>query len=160
MSGSQYSSISLINANGSGGGGQYTSLASQMEPLSGWTATGTTSAEGHAVMQKTMKNGRTMWGVSVGGKVKRRSRYQIETGKKIPKCNDKPKAPKKAKATKKKAGGGKKKNSEIGKARNKFNKRSKLKKAIDRSIQADHVVTKSRDYHPGQNDFKGVDTKK
>lgn len=132
-----------------------------------WAGTPYVSKRGNPIATKTtiVMSGkskgakRTIYAEYVGGKYKRISLYEIKTGRK----------PNKKKSAKKDACKGKKRSvkrsssapkSEIAKARRKFNRRSKLKKKIDRSIQAETVVTKSRDYKPNKNDFKGVDTKR
>lgn len=135
-----------------------TSKASIPKPLFGgggdWSLTGMTSKSGHAVHSKVTKNGRTIYMIAgKDGKLRRASRYEIETGKKPPKCNDKPKGGvKKAKEKKGK--------SQYMQAKGKFMKESKRGKAIDKSKQAKKVVYSAKKYKPNQNDFGGLDTKR
>lgn len=132
-----------------------TSNAALPPPLfnADWTPSGT-SKSGHAVYSKSTKNGRVIYAIEgKDGKKRRASKYEVDTGKKPPKCNDKPKGGvKKAKA---KTG-----KSQYMQAKGKFMKESKRGKAIDKSKQAKKVVYSAKKYKPNQNDFGGLDTKR
>lgn len=172
----QYSSTSLITGETASSGqymplkplsGNYTKLAPES---TGWNYTGTTSADGKAVVQKTTKNGRNMWGVEVApGEFKKRSHYEITTGKKAPKAkackNEKPKASitkKKGKSKKSAAKGngpGKPKRGERAKAMRKLMATETAEqRKRDRKKTSKHVVRTAAKYRPLHNDFAKLDT--
>ncbi len=122
----------------------------------GWGGTSLVSKSGHAVHSKTTTNGRTIYSImGKDGKLRRASRYEIETGRKPPKCSKPKGGIKKSKAKAK--GKGK---SQYMQAKGKFMKESKRGKAIDKSKQARKVVYSAKKYKPNKNDFAGLDTKK
>lgn len=131
-----------------------------------WLPTGTTSADGKAVVKKTTKNGRNMWGVEVApGEYKKRSHYEITTGKKPPKAkackNEKPKASitKSKKSAAKGNGRGKPKRGERAKAMRKLMATETAEqRKRDRKKTSKHVVRTAAKYHPLHNDFAKLDT--
>lgn len=137
----------------------------------GWSVSPYITKSGNPVLSKsvTVSKGkaagrtRIIYAVEYpDGKKRRISMQEITSGKK-PRRSMKRAAPKAKICKDKKASSSSKSSSykaEKAKAMRKFKRRSALKQKIDRSITADHIVRKSKNYKPGQNDFAGVDTKR